>query len=43
MGAAYLSGVLGAPVDLSPLAEIFLGAVVGGGASMTFKFGAASK
>lgn len=43
MATAWLSGVLGAAVDLSSLAEIFLGAVVGGGASMTFKMGAASK
>lgn len=43
MAASFLSARLGAPVDLSALAEIFLGAVVGAGASMTFKMGAASK
>lgn len=43
MATTYLSSVLGATVDLSALAEIFMGAVVGAGASMTFKMGAASK
>ena len=43
MGSVYLSEKLGAAVDLSALAEIFMGAIVGAGASMTFKMGAASK
>lgn len=43
MAGLYLSEVLGAPVDLSPLVELFLGATVGLGATMTFKMGAASK
>lgn len=43
MGSAFLSNRLGAPVDLSPLAEIFAGALVGLGSTMTFKLGAASK
>lgn len=43
MGSVWLSEKLGAPVDLSALGEIFLGAVMGAGASMTFKMGAATK
>ena len=43
MGSVWLSTKLGAQVDLSTLAQIFMGAVVGAGSSMTFKMGAASK
>ena len=43
MGSVWLSTKLGAQVDIGALAQIFVGAVVGAGSSMTFKMGAASK
>ena len=41
-GGAYLSHLLGAPVDLTPLEQIWLGVSAGATASLAYKKGAAS-
>ena len=38
-GSGYLSSLIGFPVDLSGLEEVFLGATLGLGASVGFKIG----